>query len=101
MARYDRACAALGDRKRRLGFVTYCKLHAMHVHRFPTLCLVLGWVLRYREALDTVPQANRQLLDRAKFTRIETCTASSVGRERRNHNPRMRQRGFHRAGSIC
>lgn len=59
MARYDRASAALGDRKRRLGVFTHCELHAVHVRRFPTLCLVLGWVLTYREALDTVPQANR------------------------------------------
>lgn len=45
LARYDRASAALGDRKRRLGVFTHCELHAVHVCRFPTLCLVLRWVL--------------------------------------------------------
>lgn len=59
LARYDRASAALGNRKRRLGVFTHCKLHAVHVRKFPTLCLVSGWVLTYREPLDTVPQANR------------------------------------------
>lgn len=46
MARFeDRAKAALGDRERKLGVFTHCKLHTGHVSKSPALCLILGCVL--------------------------------------------------------
>ena len=76
LARYDRASAALGDRKRRPGVFTHCKLHAVHVRKFPTLCLILGWVLTHRETLDTAP---KQTGTRAKLTRIKDVHSELSG----------------------